>query len=207
MKVKVCGTRQPSNIQALAALDVDMLGFIFYKKSSRYIGDTAPMDLSTIEQDKVGVFVNEPMPTLLELVGKFSLDYVQLHGDESPAYCQNLKSVWPSVKLIKAFSVDEAFDFASTQAYELYCDYFIFDTKGTQRGGNGITFDWKLLHSYQGMTPFLLSGGISAEMATAIRSLAIPQLAGVDINSCFEEEAGLKDVALVQSFVKELKSI
>jgi len=174
MIVKVCGTREAQNITDLSSLEIDMIGFIFYEKSSRYIGKTPPMDVATLPQNRVGVFVNEPIPSLLEKVGLFSLDYIQLHGDESAGFCQNIKSVWPSIKIIKAFSIDDTFDFEKTQAYELYCDYFIFDTKGIKRG--------------------------------AIRNLGVPQLAGVDINSCFEDEPGLKNTDKVSEFVKAIKA-
>ena len=161
---------------------------------------------------KVGVFVNAELDQVLNNVHDFQLDYVQLHGYESPEYCSELLSFWASsslrsAKLIKAFSIDSDFDFTQTAEYEGRCAYFLFDTKGADFGGNGVTFDWTLLDQYQGATPFLLSGGIDLGMEVAIRSITHPQFDGVDINSRFEIEPGLKDIEKIQRFVEELNQV
>lgn len=218
MKIKVCGLRQPENIKQLAQLPIDMMGFILFPDSPRFVGkkSSLPQWLEKHEEElegiaKVGVFVNAEVDQILNAVHDYHLDFVQLHGDESPEYCRELQTYWTissmrSAQIIKAFRVDETFDFAKTQAYERLCAYFLFDTKGKQYGGTGHRFDWSVLNKYMGLTPYLLSGGIDEEMAEEIKKLNYKQMEGVDINSRFELEPGLKDVAKVERFVKELKA-
>lgn len=217
MKVKVCGLREQQNIKELKKLPIDFMGFIFYKKSPRYVGKEKTLndflrdDQWNSDIKRVGVFVNAQIHDLLHDVHDYHLDFVQLHGTESSEYCKELNDLWSissmrGAKIIKVFSIETADDFQEVQAYESHCAYFLFDTKGKNPGGNGISFDWELLSNYQGITPFFLSGGITKDDVTAIRNLRIPQLHGVDINSKFESEAGVKNVEKVQKFVKELKA-
>lgn len=217
MQVKVCGMREPDNIQELLALPIDMMGFIFYPESSRYVGSQKELpnwiaahadDFNLIK--KTGVFVNAGTPDVLNAIHDYELDLVQLHGTESLGYCQELELLWSAssirkASLVKAFSIDETFDFASTSAYEAYCTFFVFDTKGAGFGGTGQQFDWALLEKYTGSTPFLLSGGIAPESVSAILNLEHPLLMGVDINSKFEIAPGLKDVERVGRFVQQIK--
>ncbi len=214
MKIKVCGMREPENIEALAVLPIDMIGFIFYKKSPRFVSDKLARWLSGKDnllegKERVGVFVNAEVEDILNRVHDFQLDYVQLHGEESPEYCALLRTLWGSTsmrkaRLIKAFRVDEGFDFRALSAYSAHCAYFLFDTKGKQYGGTGEQFNWELLDQYQGVTPFLLSGGIGLESVEAIRELKHPQLSGVDLNSRFELEPGNKDIYKIRQFLNEL---
>lgn len=203
MKIKVCGMREVENIQAASALDVDYLGFIFYQKSKRYTKSVPQVDLKSSIQ-KVGVFVNHPLEEVTEIAEKNDLAVLQLHGNESPAYCQELKD--RGYQLIKVFHVNEEFDFESTLVYDAVCDFFLFDTKGKQLGGNGYAFDWQLLEKYQGNKPFFLSGGISLDDVERIKSLNLKQLYGVDVNSRFEIEAGVKNIQKLKSFIKELNT-
>lgn len=210
LKVKVCGMRDFKNIEAVAALDIDMVGFIFYEKSSRHIdAEDAEFkkhpNVSQLNVSRVGVFVNAEISFLLEKVGTYYLNYVQLHGDESPSYCQNLKAVWPTIKIIKVFSVDEAFDFAKTKPYEPFCDLFLFDTKGEKRGGNGVKFNWQILEKYNGMRPFLLSGGIGVDDGSEIKKLDLKMLYGIDLNSGFEDAPAVKNVDNLKCFLNRLK--
>ncbi len=216
MKVKVCGLNDPANIEALAQLPIDFMGFIFYKKSPRnalgsnfekWMEENGNV-LGKIK--RVGVFVNAEVEDILNKVHDFELDYVQLHGEESPGYCREIQSFWAastlrSARFIKAFPVDAVFDFAQTRAYEGICSLFLFDTKTAQPGGSGVSFDWQLLEKYKGNTPFLLSGGIGEEDAVEIRGLNFPQLYGVDINSRFEVKPGVKDVEKVKRFLEALE--
>ena len=218
MKVKVCGLRKSENIKEIAALPIDFIGLIFYPKSARYIGNQLELREWLAEQGelfgevkRVGVFVNAEVDYILNQVHDYELDYVQLHGNESPEYCRELQLLWNvssvrKARLVKAFSVDEDFDFSSTQAFASFCSYFLFDTKGPNYGGNGMPFNWDLLRAYQGAIPFFLSGGIDENMADDIRQLNLPQMAGVDINSRFEIEPGVKDVEKVRKFVSELNA-
>ena len=207
--------RDAKNISNLLTFPIDWMGLIFYEKSRRNVPNSAAEGILAASEgkvDRVGVFVNEDIGVVVQKVAKFKLKYVQLHGKESPDYCYDLLAQSAKtfgcddeLKIIKAFSVDEQFDFAVTQNYTPYVNYFLFDTKGKNPGGNGFAFDWELLKKYKEKIPFLLSGGLDEFSATAINDLSLPQLAGVDINSKFEIEPGLKDVAKVSRFVEKIR--
>ena len=218
MIIKTCGLREPENIKAISDLGVDWIGLIFYPKSPRFIGEQANLK-AFLQQEKkvdgkpkrVGVFVNAEFKELLEAVQDYELDYVQLHGGESAVYCATLRQLWKDSSIrkagiIRAFRVSRAFDFGITVDYEPYCDYFLFDTKGQEYGGTGHKFDWDILDRYNGKTPFLLSGGIGPGDAPSVKSVTHPALAGVDLNSKFEIEPGLKDVQKLAEFVSVLTS-
>ncbi|HHG84156.1 MAG TPA: tryptophan synthase subunit beta [Bacteroidetes bacterium] len=195
----------PENIKGLCALKPDFVGMIFYAKSPRNVGKTLAGKLGTWpkESKKVGVFVNEKLEEIVEKVREFQLDYVQLHGDESPGFCAAVEGFVP---VIKAFRVNENFDFEQTKGYEAACEMFVFDAAGKNYGGNGKQFAWNQLKSYQGKTPFLLSGGIGIADAAEIRGLQHPSLIGVDINSGFETAPGHKDLGQVKQFMEDLHS-
>lgn len=218
MKVKVCGLRNPENILAISKLSIDLMGFIFYKDSPRYVNDQGLVKWLEDNKEglaginKVGVFVNAAIEDVLNNVHDYQLDFVQLHGDESAEYCMEIQSYWDistmrRARLIKAFPIDENFDFEETSPYETSCSLFLFDTKSSSYGGSGKRFNWELLQKYQGNTPFLLSGGIDETAVAQIRTLSLNQLYGVDINSKFEKNPGLKDVRKVEHFVEQLKAI
>ncbi len=189
--------RDKENISELMTLKPDFIGFIFYDKSKRFVADFPQIEIpSTIK--KVGVFVNETIEEIVEKVNKHKLDFVQLHGDETPDYCEKL--ALQNIKIIKAFSVDENFDFLATKPFEKCVSLFLFDTKGNNYGGNGVKFNWELLQNYTGKTPFLLSGGISKKDATEINKFKHPTFLGIDINSGFELEPGLKNIKEIKEF-------
>lgn len=203
MLIKVCGMREPENIRAVAALPVDWMGFIFYPKSPRFIAPDEA-DVETIRRcprKKVGVFVNAPLEQMLEIVGRLGLDYLQLHGSESPDTCYALQK--RGLVVIKAFSIATEEDLKAVEAYEGRTDYFLFDTKTPAYGGSGKQFDWKVLHAYTGQTPFLLSGGLHAGSAEALLAFHHPRLAGIDLNSGFETSPAQKDVRLLTAFITE----
>lgn len=193
MKLKICGMKYPDNIREVAALLPDYIGFIFYDKSERYFESKIPKIPETVK--KVGVFVDAKLEKILDKIRKYDLQLIQLHGTESPEYCQLLQCL--NVKIIKVFSVDEAIDFGMISAYENCCDYFLFDTKGEKPGGNGRTFNWQLLEKYAGSKPIFLSGGIGLEDIPKIQKLNQPIYA-IDINSRFESKPGLKNVELLK---------
>lgn len=217
MKVKVCGLTLPDNIEQVLQLGVDYIGMIFYAKSPRFA--ESPELMSWLRENehqfnttqKVGVFVNAEIEYILNCVHDYQLDYVQLHGNESAGYCRELKLLWSvntlrKASIIKAFSVDENFDFRSTNEYADSCPLFVFDTGGHAAvGGTGKKWDWDKLKEYDSPVPFLLSGGIGPEDAKAVRRLEHPQLRGVDVNSKFEVEPGLKDVGQLESFLTDLR--
>ena len=205
MKVKVCGMKYEENIKAVAALGPDYLGFIFYDKSKRNFEGQIPEIDPKIK--KIGVFVNAPEMYVNAMIARHNLDAVQLHGDESEDYCLGLKAGnTPGIEIIKAFSMSATFDFDMLEKYLTVCDYFLFDTKGKERGGNGTLFDWKLLERYPFKKPFFLSGGIgSDEIVQVIEFLNSPMAAhcyAIDVNSKFESEPGMKKVAALKKFIE-----
>lgn len=198
--------RDPVNISGVVAALPDYLGFIFYPKSSRFIGFESLTEVLAAVPDsikKVGVFVNETPEKVLEIRQVWKLDVVQLHGNETPEYCRKMKDT--GMVIFKAFSVDEQFDFKKLEAYSGVCDYFLFDTKGQSPGGTGQKFNWELLDNYHFNVPFFLSGGIVPDDLPLIKSFHHPYLAGIDINSGFEISPALKDVEKVRKFFSEIR--
>jgi phosphoribosylanthranilate isomerase len=184
-------------------LGIDLMGFIFWPKSSRYVSER-PAYLPTTCK-RVGVFVDEDIETIRQKVRDYALDIIQLHGSESPDFVQALRSVsGDAIAFIKAFNIATAGDFEQTKPYENLVDYFLFDTKGKSVGGNGTKFDWAVLADYQGTTPFLLSGGIGPDDAESIRRFHHPQLAGIDLNSKFEDAPALKNIQKLKTFLEQL---
>ena len=206
MRLKVCGMREAENIRQLLALQPDFMGFIFYEKSSRFVGEELDEELLKSfphTTRKVGVFVNATTSYILENYKKYNLDYVQLHGEELPDFCRNLKL--KGVNIIKAFSVDENFYFGKLQNYKPYCDFFLFDTKGQERGGNGTTFDWSILNKYDNEKPFFLAGGIDLENAHKALEIQNLKVYALDVNSKFEISPALKDIQKLDELIKIIK--
>jgi phosphoribosylanthranilate isomerase len=207
MIVKVCGMRESANIEEIAFLKPDLMGFIFYPKSKRYVGedfDTMLVQTVMPEIETTGVFVNEEIGSLIRLAEKYRFDYIQLHGNESPSYCQKVKD--NGFKVLKAFGVNQEFEWEVLIKYIDVCDYFLFDTNTNNYGGSGQKFDWNLLLAYTYDKPFILSGGIKPEDAELINSLNHKQFAGVDINSGFEIHPGLKDPEKIKYFINHLRT-
>lgn len=197
--------KYPENIQKVAALHPDYMGFIFYPKSPRYV---LPADSSLFEDvpseiKKIGVFVNEDLEGILKQVFVYKLNGVQLHGAEMDTLCAQLKEA--GLIVLKAFSIDDSFHFGYTRKYEGHVDYFLFDTKTSAFGGSGMKFDWSKLKEYKGKTPFLLSGGITRDDAEAILEIDHPCFAGIDLNSKFELSPGLKNAYDLKEFLSKLK--
>jgi phosphoribosylanthranilate isomerase len=203
MKIKVCGMKFPENITAVAELAPDYIGFICYEKSPRYISTASPAIIGLDAQIvKTGVFVNAELDFIKEQISMFGFTAVQLHGAEKPEFCNKLKS---KVTVLKAFGVDESFDFEQLSAYVGSVDYFLFDTKTNVHGGSGKTFDWQVLSNYKLTVPFFLSGGLSLENLENIKHIKHPAFYGVDLNSRFETEPGLKDVNKLREAFKILR--
>ncbi len=190
------------NRQEVEKLSVDFLGYIFFSESKRFVGDAPDSGLFNSGKPKVGVFVDENVFEILGLAKNMDFEFVQLHGRENPKTCGILKK--QGLKIMKAFSVDDKFKFSSTQAYEGVADYFLFDTKTKLHGGSGKKFNWEILNDYKGETPFFLSGGIESGDAQRIKEINHPKLAGVDLNSGFEDEPGLKNIEKLQAFINAL---
>ncbi len=201
IKLKVCGLRDTTNIDELIKLRPDFMGLIFHEKSPRNVTEILNIDLpKTIK--RVGVFVDKEESFIRDKVNNYKLDLIQIHGNETPKECKNLKE--KGFKIIKAFNIYEGFDFNKLQDYEPYCDYFLLDAFGKNAGGNGIVFNWDLLQKYNGETPFLLSGGIDETMVEKLKSIKHPKCIGVDINSGFEIKPAFKDIEKIKKFKQEL---
>jgi len=197
MKLKICGMKYPDNILEVGALLPDYMGFIFWEKSARYFDGIIPTLPKSIQ--KVGVFVNATSDEILEKIEKHDLQAVQLHGSESVEFCESLKKKLPKgIEVIKVFSILNTFDFAVLKPFEPLCDYFLFDTKGRLPGGNGTTFDWKVLEQYPSTKPFFLSGGIGIEELEDVKQVLKTNLPiyAIDVNSKFELNPGLKNIKL-----------
>ncbi len=208
MNIKVCGITEMKQLQQLDGLDIDFAGLIFYKESPRYIGDKiSKKELKKADFDlkKVGVFVNPEMIDVLDAIDDYGLDAVQLHGDESPEMCEDLSS---EVEVIKAFRVTDGVDIDKLVApYDAVCDYYLFDTGGLKEsfGGTGKQFDWSILTNAKIEKPFFLSGGVAPDDAAKVKAFTHPDFFGVDINSLFEKEPGVKDMGKVLHFRQGLK--
>ena len=212
MKIKVCGMREKENIQALSGLEPDYMGLIFYPFSKRFVDET---DVSLVQllSDKIkvtGVFVNEPHEAVLRRAKQYHLKAVQLHGEETPEYCQLLRGMLrienTEIELIKAFGMDEGFDFSVLEEYSTSVDYFLFDTKTPAHGGSGLKFNWEILKNYHLNKPYFLSGGIGLDDLGSLKLLNDQRLYAIDLNSKFETSPGLKDMEQVGRAINILRS-
>ncbi|MDH7444548.1 phosphoribosylanthranilate isomerase [Aquimarina sp. 2201CG14-23] len=210
MKLKVCGMKYQENIEAVSALNPDYLGFIFYEKSPRNFDTIIPQIPDGIK--KTGVFVDASIDFILEKVKKYNFKAIQLHGNESHKFCIALKTALnhhaelTEIEVFKVFSIKDQFDFEILKPYEGIVDYFLFDTKGKAKGGNGYTFDWNVLQNYDTTTPFILSGGIGIEEVEKINAILETDLPiyAIDVNSKFEIEPGLKDIEKLKQFKNKI---
>jgi len=204
MKIKVCGLKDPENIEAIAALAPDYMGFIFYAKSPRFAADPQIEILNNIPGYvyKTAVFVNENADTISALINKYNFDAIQLHGSEHPDFCASFKE---SVTVIKAFGVNKDFNFDDLNPYIDKVDYFLFDTKTDGYGGSGMSFDWSVLNKYKLEIPFFLSGGLSMENLEEVKKIEHPQFYGIDLNSKFEISPGLKNIEMLSRAFDTLK--
>ena len=199
--IKVCGMCDADNIREVEKLGIDWMGFIFWPKSSRYVSER-PAYLPQ-KCKRVGVFVDEDMETIKKIADDYALDFIQLHGHESPEQLFTLHSSLFTVSLVKAFNIATKEDLDATAAYAGLVDYFLFDTKGKSVGGSGEKFDWSVLEAYNGDTPFLLSGGIGPDDAARVKSFRHPRCIGIDLNSRFEIEPGIKDITKLKTFLND----
>lgn len=209
MNIKVCGITQLKQLKQLDGMDIEFAGLIFYKGSPRYVGDKlSGHEVQVLDLDikKVGVFVDAEFAEIMQAIDDYGLDVVQLHGDETPYQCEELSE---HTEVIKVFSIGEQDkDIDEMIAdYDEVCDYYLFDTsvKSIARGGTGKKFDWKKLNKSKIEKPFFLSGGIELADAPKLKTIKHPDFYCVDINSRFEKEPGIKDMAQVLQFKLALK--
>ena len=211
MVIKVCGMREAENIREVENLltlnsqfSSAMMGFIFWPKSSRYVSEKPEYLPSRCK--RVGVFVDEKIEQVCRIANDYVLDYIQLHGKESPEFIRSLRSVCgDGVAIIKAFNIATAEDLFQTQPYDGLVDLFLFDAKGKSVGGNGEKFNWDVLEAYHGSTPFLLSGGIGPDDAANVMACRHPKCMGIDLNSRFELSPALKDIRKLKDFIDQIK--
>lgn len=197
--------RDAGNILQVAARGPHYMGFIFYEKSPRFVGHDFRLPALPADVRAVGVFVNAPVEKIVETARALSLDYVQLHGDETVADCRTLKAA--GIGVIKVFSIDDHIDWARMQAYKSVVDFFLFDTKGKYYGGNAVAFDWKLLAGYDQEIPFFLSGGLSPENIAGVRELQHMNLHAVDVNSGVEDSPGVKNIGKLYALQEKLEKM
>lgn len=201
MKLKVCGMKEEKNILEVAELKPDYMGFILYEKSPRCIHSSIARLVRDLEIKKVGVLVNEDISDIKKHLDMYHFDALQLHGDEDQALTEEIRLNYPDLTIIKAFGVDELFNFNSIKVFEASCDYFLFDTKTREYGGSGKIFDWKLLEDVKSPTPIFLSGGIGAE--ELFEPFDRQHIFAIDVNSKVEDRPGIKNLKKV----KEIRNI
>lgn len=206
MKIKICGLKEARNIQEVAALQPDFMGFIFYPPSPRYVQDLEAAVLADLPQhiQKIGVFVNESLEVMANMVEKYHLDGIQLHGKESPELCRQIRERLKDTLVIKTFSIASESDLVATRDYADVCHLFLFDTDCRQFGGSGKKFPWEILSHYHGDTDFLLSGGIAPNDTELLKSFHHPRAVGIDLNSRFEIKPGLKDIDRLKRFLSNI---
>lgn len=234
MMIKVCGMRDAENIKEVSSIDIDMMGFIFYPRSKRNVRmlrfpagilpDYSEERMAAVERglprsrgelvrrpQRVGVFVDDMPQNIITRIYNYDLDWVQLHGDESPVVIENLRrTVVPdirhSLKVMKVIGVRCADDVRRAAEYEGVADMLLFDTKCEAKGGSGRKFDWDVLAAYDGGLPFLLSGGIGPDDAERVLGFEHEKCAGIDLNSRFEIAPGVKDAAKLGDFVRQIRN-
>jgi len=204
MLIKVCGMRDKDNIRAVENLGIYIMGFIFYNKSSRYFYNGGSSENIPLKCKRAGVFVNMDIDEIDDIAKEMQLDYIQLHGDETPSFCREVKERGYSV--IKAFHIETEHDLSSIdKEYHNNCDLLLFDTKCSGYGGSGKQFDWNILNNYTGPTPFFLSGGLGIENLDNVKNFKNKYFMGVDLNSKFESSPGIKDIKLLEQYITEIQ--
>lgn len=206
LKIKICGMREAGNVRDISGLMPDYMGFIFYPGSKRYAGRLSPAEVRDLPGNikKVSVFVNASREEIISTCRAYSIRILQLHGDESPEFCQSFRE--EGYHVIKAFRVGQSLDVKEMDRFTNACDFILLDTSAEGFGGTGKKFDWKQLKDYTLELPFILSGGIAPGDADRIMDMDIPQLYGVDLNSRFEIKPGLKNIEELENFIRKIRT-
>ena len=203
MIIKICGMREADNIREIEEIGPDLMGFIFWDGTTRNVLSLPEYMPSRCK--RVGVFVDADEEFISTHVKQYKLNFIQLHGHETPAFCERLHQVLPDIKIIKAISVKDTDDIRNANVYNGVADYFLFDTKCKCVGGSGEQFDWDILNNYENDIPFLLSGGIGPEDAERVKAFKHPMMIGIDLNSKFELSSALKDVVTLKEFINNIR--
>ncbi len=229
MLIKVCGMRDTDNIRAVSELDINLMGFIFWPESPRFVKMISSQagiipdyseerlkkgqgneDSPAHRIKRVGVFVDDMPQSIITRVYNYDLDYVQLHGEESRGMIENFRrsvdpDIHPGIKIIKTIPIGKPEDIDKYKEYVGVVDLFLFDTQCDCAGGSGNQFDWSMLERYDSDVPFLLSGGIGPDDVDKVKAFSHPQFAGIDLNSRFETEPGVKDVEKLKAFISAIR--
>ena len=209
MRIKVCGLTNANQVRQLNELGIEFAGFNFYKRSPRYVHKTMPS--TTIKKirskiNKVGIFVDEDPDELLQTVDDCGLYLVQLHGNESPRYCERISNYISVIKVFR-LSDDDNVEWKIKDYYDA-ADMFMFDTETTSFGGSGKKFNWQILKDIDVKKPFFLAGGISPDDAEELKKFSLQPVAkdlfAIDINSKFEVMPGVKDINQIKDFRRQL---
>ena len=205
MKIKICGMRDAENIRALSEFHPDYMGFIFYPVSKRYAGD---MDADAVAQipgtiKKTGVFVNGSLQVITDTADSYKLQAVQLHGNEEPEICRQLSA--HGLEVIKAFGIDDTFNFNTLERYVGAADYFLFDTKTSGYGGSGRMFDWSILDNYKLDLPYFLSGGLNPGNISKLAEINDDRFYAADLNSGFEISPAMKNITELRKAINLLR--
>ena len=198
-KIKVCGLLNPVELsKADSSMELDFIGLIFYAKSPRNFQKVGT--IPETKAKKVGVFVDAETDLIQQKIKECHLDIIQLHGDESPEFCKEIRLNRP---VFKAISMKDANSITKLEKFKGCVDAFVFDTATPKKGGSGKKFNWDILKNYNLDIPFLLSGGIGPEDTELIKQFQHEQFIGLDLNSKFETQPGIKDFTLINNFIHE----
>lgn len=205
MLIKVCGMREPENIAYVASLTPMLMGFIFYEKSKRYVGDLSPEVIASLPSyiNPVALMVNPTSDEVIDVTTRYGIKIVQLHGEETPEFCQSLRA--KNIIVLKGIPITDAGSIEALKRYHGSVDAFVFDSKSPGKGGSGQKFNWDILEKYDPKTPYLLAGGIGPDDVDQIITAMRPGMIGIDINSRFETEPGIKDISLLTHFILSLR--
>ena len=203
--IKICGVKDTDTIICCVKNKIKFFGLIFYSKSPRNINIEDALNLINFSKNKniysVGVFVNEKLNFLLNILKKLPLNFIQLHGSETNEYIKSIKK-YKKIKVIKSISVKTSRDFEKIHNYP-DTDMFLFDYKPSKNelpGGNAKSFNWELLQNIKTSKKWFLSGGINIENIKDIENYTIPY--GIDISSGVEDKLGIKNEAKISSLIK-----
>ncbi|MBD1914209.1 phosphoribosylanthranilate isomerase [Leptolyngbya sp. PL-A3] len=207
MQIKICGITQPEQGQAIAQQGATALGFICARQSPRYV---APAQIKAVavtlpeSLERVGVFVNASIPEILSVVEVAALTAVQLHGEESPEFCEQLRKQIPSLKVMKAFRVRQPEVLNQVETYTCVVDSVLLDAyHPTQHGGTGRSIDWSTLQGFRPLVPWYLAGGLTPD--NVVEAIAVARPDGVDLSSGVEYSPGQKDLEKVNQLFTRLR--
>lgn len=209
MRVKICGITDAQQAISIESLGVDTLGFICVKKSPRYIQEEEIkkiIKVLSLTTSKIGVFVNEETENIIKIVKNTGLTAVQLHGDETPNFCSQLRELLPDIEIIKAFRYQNADSLSLLSEYSPFIDTILLDTfQQDIYGGTGKTLNWQQLNNFRPSRPWLLAGGLTPD--NVMLALQTLQCDGIDLSSGVEISAGNKDLEKITLLLNNLNKL